>query len=450
MSVVTWRANFVFGSRQSDILSLAATFLQSGEGDRAKKVLSSLRPNELRDAREAIVATEMCLDVHLLDYALASVERAGECDPDHPELPKLHAECRYRLDRPVTLQAECGEIRATLERLNALASARQESANRHVHIVGNLDSIGGSERRALNLYRILSAHMPTTLWTTAPAHAMYEKECGIRLIAAGDAPANGTLVLIGTYYGCGEWLENGCFDRVVICHNLIEQNQSLLRCLQRIEKIPAHPVTQLTFPSSLFKNVLGLPGEIEYSPVDLARFQPSRKRATSRFTIGRHGRAYVWKFHPNDPAFFRGLVRRGYRVRALGGTVIEHMFSRDAGAKPELIEAGAEDAKDFLGSLDAFVYRKHPQFFETGGSVILEAMAMEIPVIVFPEQCGCAELIVHEENGFLVHSESAALEIIERLKADPDLRTRIGSAARQSLIDVQQRHESRMVDYYRR
>lgn len=449
MSAVIWRASFCLSSPR-DILSRAAISLRAGEGDRARQILCALRPEQLSNAREAIMATEMCLDAHLLDQAFAAIERAGKIAPEDAEVAELRAECRYRLDLPAILRAESQAIRSGLARINAMASTHGEATEHQVHVVGCLDGIGGSERRAFNLHRLLSAHMPAALWTTAPAHPVHAKERGIRVISSADAPADGTLVLIGTYYPCEDWLERGRFARIVICHNLVEQNQSLLRCLRQIERNPARPRVQLTFPSKLFRNLLGLPGVIEYSPVDLTQFQRKQEeRIGSGFTIGRHGRAYIWKYHPNDPAFFRELQARGCQVKILGGTVIAHAFARDIDTRPELIEAGTLDARDFLESLDAFVYRKHPQFFETGGSVILEAMAMELPVVVFPEQCGAAELIEHGENGFLVHGEAEALAIVERLRADRNLRQRIGAAARQTLLDLLQRQEPSLLDFYR-
>ena len=446
------RVNFDFGLQQRDILAHAAVLLEAGEGEKAKQVLRRLRPELVSSAQDAVIATEMFLDVHLLESALAAVQRAGELDRNHPEVADLHAECRYRLDLPTIWQSECREIRGALERLDVLAATRPTTTGSgHVHIVCKLDTIGGSERRALNLHRELAAHMPTTLWSTVPCHPAHAKESAIQTISADAAPRGGTLVLIGTYYECGEWFERGRFDRVVICHNLVGQNQSLLSRLRQLENNPAHPRVQLTFPSNMFRDLLGLPGDVEYTAVDLAHFRRTRPHAPSatRPTVGRHGRAYMWKFHPNDAAFFRGLLARGYPVRLLGGTAIERTFSRDTIARPELIEVGAIGAREFLDGLDVFVFRKHPQLVESGGAVILEAMAMELPVVVFPERCGCAELIRHGENGFLVASEAEAYDVIERLHAEPELRSRIGVAARQTLVDLQSRQEPEVLARYR-
>ena len=441
--------NFDFGFSQRDILSRAAALLEAGEGNRGKQMLTTLRPEWIATAQEAIFAAEMFLDVHQLDSALAAAMRANELDPQHPEAQELLAECRYRIDLPAIWQTESDDIRLQLERLNTGASARL--ANAPIHIVCNFENIGGSERRALNLQRLLSAHMLATLWSTAPPHPAHSQAADIRLISPASAPAGGTLVLIGTFYSCGSWLQQNRFDRIVICHNLVGQNQTLLQRLREIKNHPSRPQVQLTFPSKMFRDLLGLPGRAEYSPVDLAHFLPRQppREHTASLAVGRHGRAYSWKFHPNDAAFFRVLLAQGHRVRVVGGSVIDRAFSRDSGPRPEWIEPGTLDARDFLETLDVFVFRKHPQWVETGGSVILEAMAMEVPVIVFPEQCGCAELIVHGENGFLVSSESEAFDIIERLRADPHLRRHIGSAGRRTLAELQQVHDRETLAFYR-
>jgi len=444
------RANFDFGFPQRDILARAASLLETGEGDRGRQVLSALRPEQIGTVQEAIIATEMFLDVHELDAALAAAKRANELDPQHSEAQELLMECRYRIDLPAIWRTESQDIRTRLERINARAAARQPAPNAPIHIVCNLESIGGSERRALNLKRLLSTRVSTTLWSTTSPHPTHSQAADIHVISPGSTPANGTLVLIGTFFPCDNWLQENRFERVVICHNLVGQNQNVVWRLREIEDNPSHPSVQLTFPSKMFRALLDLPGTVEYSPVDLAHFlrRRSHSESTSGLTIGRHGRAYALKFHPNDAAFFRKLLGFGHRVKVVGGSVIAPTFARDPGATPEWIKPGALDSKDFLQALDVFVYRKHPLWVETGGSVILEAMAMELPVVVFPEQCGCAELIAHGENGFLVSSEAEAYAVIERLHAEPELRRRIGGAARQTLIDLQHRQEPELLARY--
>jgi hypothetical protein len=272
----------------------------------------------------------------------------------------------------------------------------------------------------------------------------------IRQITRDDAPSDGVLALIGTYFPCGDWLEKAAFERVVICHNLTEQYPSLMQRLVQIEQNPAHPQVALTFPSELFKATTGLPGRVEYPFVDTDLFRRGKPPTLgAHLVIGRHGRAYPLKFHPNDPSFFRALMARGHKVRILGGTIIANAFARETEeTRPELLALGAEQPRDFLENLDVFIYRKHPELFETGGTVILEAMAMALPVIVFRERCGCAELIEHGQNGFLVDDETQAIELVDHLAVDHALREQMGHAARATIVELMRKQDSALIEYY--
>ena len=211
---------------------------------------------------------------------------------------------------------------------------------------------------------------------------------------------------------------------------------------------------ELTFPSKLFKQVVGLEGRVEYPLVNVDTFRQRAARdihpacSAASLIIGRHGRAHPLKFHPNDPSFFRALMAAGHKIAILGGAAIAPAFAGDAEPLPELLAVGAEHAEDFLARLDVFVYRKHPELFETGGTTILEAMAMELPVIVFPEQCGVAELIEHGENGFIVTDEAQAIELVGGLAVDPALRERVGRAARTTIVDLMHRQAATTLAYY--
>jgi glycosyltransferase involved in cell wall biosynthesis len=74
---------------------------------------------------------------------------------------------------------------------------------------------------------------------------------------------------------------------------------------------------------------------------------------------------------------------------------------------------------------------------------ILEAMAMELPVIASAIR-GCRELVVDSETGLLVPpADAGALaEALRRLAGDADLRRRMGEAGRQR---VQQEFDERLV-----
>jgi hypothetical protein len=378
--------------------------------------------------------------MHMLQPAYVLLKRAIALNDGHQAL-EAYIWCCGLMFRDVSSRSASQTLRGLLERLNARAGQRDNiSVAPQIHVVCRLTSIGGTERRALNLFRCLSGHAQVELWSTEPALALYTANFPARLITQNDAPSGGTLVLVGTYFSCGEWLEKATFDRIVICHNLAEEYPSLMARLIQIEENESHPRVELTFPSRLFKHAARLPGQVEYSPVDVTKFRRRAPRTPSNnLIIGRHGRDDWLKFHPNDPSFLRTLMTRGHRVRILGGTCIAEAFVYDAGPRPELLPLGAEDPTEFLGSLDVFIYRKHPEFFETGGTAILEAMAMELPVIAFPEQCGVAELIEHGRNGYLVNSETEAIQFVDRLSADVALRERIGSAARATVVELMRR-----------
>jgi len=429
------------------IVHVAVRLMNAGEASQAEYALSALRIGDVHDANVALEVGAIHLDLNQLSAAAQWLERALALDGDEPRIHATYAECRRLMARRSTWATAAAEIAVLLDRLQA--RARHVGRSEQVHIVCKLDTIGGTERRALNLYRCLSAHARVSLWSTHPPLSAHREDVPVRRIAPDAVPSGGTLIVVGTYFDCGDWLQTQPFDRIVICHNLSEQHVTVLQRLRQIEANPSRPRVDLTFPSALFREVSALPGQVEYSPIDTAHFAGVRRPASADapLRIGRHGRAYPWKFHPNDPAFFRSLIARGHAVRILGGSVIADAFVHDA-RRPELLDIGALDARDFLANLDVFVYRKHPHFFETGGTVILEAMAMQLPVIVFSGDCGYAEIIDDGENGFLVADEAEALACIERLQADPDLRARLGTAARATVVARMRVQESAMLGYY--
>jgi hypothetical protein len=377
--------------RQAALLQRADALVRRGAATRAATILGSLRPDML-SALQNRDAGEMCVDLDMLEQGRAFLQRSLEVDSGDASAAESMDDCRHLMQRPAEWTAASRSLIAQLDALNS--RARTVSNIRQLHIVCKLDALGGTESRAMNLYRRLSALAPTTLWSTRPVLAAHVAWHPVREITADAFPAGGTLVIVGTYYECGVWLETQAFDRIVVCHNLSEQHISLGQRLHQIEKNASRPQVRLTFPSALFKTATGLPGTVEYSPIDLAALRCRAVRSASRkLTVGRHGRAHPMKFHPNDPSFFRTIMARGHAVKILGGTQIAPAFAYDVAHKPELLPVGAQNVPAFLESLDVFVHRTHPHFLETGGTVILEAMAMELPVIVFAERCGSVELI---------------------------------------------------------
>lgn len=432
-----------------DNVRRARALLKTGAANEAAALLSRVAPHDIADAQTALDAGRAYAAMHLLQPAFALFERALELDGSLREAATACDECCRLMFRASAWQSASRSIRALLDGQAARAGTAPRMPG-EIHIVCKLDTVGGTERRALNLYQQLSAHARVTLWTTVPPLAVHGGEAPLRLITPDNTPAGGTLVLVGTYFDCGSWLEQAPFERMVICHNLVEQYPSLMERLIQIGENPSRPQVALTFPSQLFREAMALPGVVEYTSVDVEAFRRAAPAGTSRtrLVVGRHGRAYALKFHPNDPDFFRKLIARGYDVRILGGTPIAKAFAGQAGAVPELLDVNAESVRAFLERLDVFVYRKHPGFFETGGTAVLEAMAMQLPVVMFPEQCGIAEIIRDAENGFLVDSEAQAIEVIDQLALDRELRVRVGRAARASVVALMREQQPRLLDFY--
>lgn len=105
------------------------------------------------------------------------------------------------------------------------------------------------------------------------------------------------------------------------------------------------------------------------------------------------------------------------------------------------------DVRPILQELDLFV---HPSYGEPFGLSIVEAMAMEKPVIA----CGTGgvpEIITHGQDGWLVEERSsqAVADAISTLLADPGLCRQLGSRARASACRrFTPRHQSAVVTQF--
>ena len=165
--------------------------------------------------------------------------------------------------------------------------------------------------------------------------------------------------------------------------------------------------------------------------------------------VGRVARGDRMKFHPDDPGLMRRIIRRGHICRIMDGTPLKAALPNEVrSGQVELLPMNAMDARDFLEGLDCFLYWKHPLWIETGCNAILEAMAMELPVVMFARDVGVAELIEHGRDGFLVETEEEALECLDKLAVSPELRKSVGQAARRKVLAILDRQNAGIVDFY--
>jgi UDP-glucose:(heptosyl)LPS alpha-1,3-glucosyltransferase len=107
-------------------------------------------------------------------------------------------------------------------------------------------------------------------------------------------------------------------------------------------------------------------------------------------------------------------------------------LARKVGVAQAVHWAGvSRDVAPLYQLADAFVF---PSSYEAFPLVVLEAAASGLPILATPVN-GVRELVKEGENGFLISREPRAIaERLEQLASDPQLRARLGSAARSSAL----------------
>jgi hypothetical protein len=195
-------------------------------------------------------------------------------------------------------------------------------------------------------------------------------------------------------------------------------------------------IDKVLYVSELQKRVLaegynGLPSIITGNYID-PRFFPFKERRHKTFTIGRLSRADPEKYTEDFPVFYEclGLPDTRFRVMAwskdLGRKYRWHHFDH----RWDLLPAEAESQRQFLYSLDLFVYTLGYTFKEAWGRSTVEAMLTgAIPLV--PDGHHLEHLMVHGESGFVCKDFTQYQEHAQRLYYDFPYRQRIAAQARQ-------------------
>ena len=293
------------------------------------------------------------------------------------------------------------------------------------------NALGGSELGALEIYRGIAGRCEAALWSERVPDSRFG-DLPIRRIDAGkgDCPHGGTLLIHGNFFQPGAWLEASRPDRLILGYNTVVRPELKYRMIERLRRMGG---CEIVYASRLVRDWVGLPGEVLPSRIDVQRFRPAPRQAADRFVIGRLSRDEPDKHHAKDPGLYLQLSAQGMQVRIMGGTCLAPAIG--AVNEIELLGAGAEPAPEFLHSLDCFFYRTSTQWTEAGGRVVAEAMASGLPVVCH-RLGGYAEWIDHGRNGYLFDSDDQALQILELLRRDPELRGHVGEAARASMEDL--------------
>lgn len=135
------------------------------------------------------------------------------------------------------------------------------------------------------------------------------------------------------------------------------------------------------------------------------------------------------------------LGRRGARVHATvvgagpeGDRLHEIVERRGLEGQVTLTGAvGQDQIRELFAAADVFCL---PSFAEGVPVVLMEAMAMELPVVA-TRIAGIGELVEHGVSGFLVSPARPDLlvEAVERLRDEPELRMAMGRAGRETVIE---------------
>ncbi len=199
-------------------------------------------------------------------------------------------------------------------------------------------------------------------------------------------------------------------------------------------------------------------GEVDvvvvYNGTNLAAFRPSARREALRAGLGLQpehiaiaivGRLTPWKGHRELLRAFAEVVREAPNARLL--VVGEVAFWEDT-YEEELRDLAAElgveglvqwlgfrsDVPDVLGASDIFAL---PSIDEPFGRAVVEAMAVELPVIG-TRSGGVPEIVVEGETGLLVQPGDPAdlARALTRLVRDADVRRSMGKAGRARAADL--------------
>ena len=292
--------------------------------------------------------------------------------------------------------------------------------------------------------RLLEPHADVVLWSSVPSAQPFSRHPHRVIDVSRDAyPLGGTLVLVGEE-AIRPWIERTAPQRFVIVYNSSDP-----RCLRHVldtGRALRLPRPEIVFASGLLQKSVGLPGTVQWG-LDLDRFAPSTPwSGHGKFAVGRMSRDHPLKHHLHDVRLYRVLAAKGFDVRIMGGRSLEPRLRETGGVI--LLPTGAVPAHQFLQDLHAFVYRVHSGWFEPSGRVVAEAMGTGLPVVCHVNG-GYRELIRDGESGFVFTSTDQAVEILERLRADPALAARVGAAAR---LEIERRFgaasRQQLIDFY--
>lgn len=308
------------------------------------------------------------------------------------------------------------------------------------------NACGGSEGRAVQLYRLLSPRAPVELWTEREPDPRLAQSWPIRRVddSRGDHPRGADIVFVGAPR-FGRWVRRAAARRITLIYNS-DTPRRLQRRLRKLRDVPKEDL-RLVFASERLAASVPYPGTVQLSPIDLERFRPA-PRGWPELRVGRLSRDVRYKHGESDPALYARLARSGVRVRVQGGTCLAGELRGVEGV--ELLPACPRSPEAFLQGLDLFLYRTRSDWFEASARVIVEALACGLPVIAH-RRGGYVDYVRSGENGYLFEDDDGALACVLRLREDAALLERMQAAARASAEALYSEDAlAQIVDFYLR
>jgi glycosyltransferase involved in cell wall biosynthesis len=257
-------------------------------------------------------------------------------------------------------------------------------------------------------------------------------------------PLGGTYVFFGAHWRNKIWpYLVPSPKRLVYVFNTF--HRKILHLTKKNPALLNWPNAEFVFISEFQKQLLVMDGVVHPSPINIDRFLSKSVGHNKLLVVGRLSRDTLDKHHEEDFQLYQELVHEGCEIRIQGGTCLKDKFT--VNNQINLFPAGCVPAEQFLSELDVFYYRTG-EHVETFGRVVFEAMACGLPVVCHSHG-GYADHIRHGENGFLFETTEQAHQILRELKADSELRARVGANARKTLerLYSKQALESRL-DFY--
>ncbi|MBX6392149.1 MAG: glycosyltransferase [Burkholderiales bacterium] len=326
---------------------------------------------------------------------------------------------------------------------------REDALSPPVHLINPMTEVGGSELHTVDMWRVLSRYTRATVWSERPVDPQLAALAPVERIHLGKLhfPRQGVFLFVGAYFEVGAWWRFARPSRTLLLYN-IDNPRRLEYALARLS-LGGRRRVELIYASKRLKAEAGLPGVVEDSPIDLDRYQPARAVPRNEFVVGRASRDDPLKFSDDDPALFERLAAAGFHVRIAGGTCLRARIAPHP--RIELLPVLSPLAMPhFMQGLDCFVYRTSPEWPESYGRVIAEAMACGVPPVV-ASNAGIAQHIRHGENGFIADTNEEVMDILLTLREDRELRARVGVAARRTMEERYGEEQlARIAAYYLR